>query len=200
MNGTSVDQAFRVSIRGADLVGEDPALYLEDVTGLDDKSIVAAIRLAGYDSAFRAGLPAYRPVSEIEVGTNAIENVRAMVAAGMVFFAEYGSVVHDGITFPGGYTEIVDSGDGDFMTADTIWDFKVTVKPPTKEHTLQIAMYWLMGLHSQFAGDYRNVRRLGFFNPRLATVYTIEVAGIPIETLHEIEVQVIGYAETEAIY
>ena len=142
----------------------------------------------------------YRPAEDIAPSTEAIENIRAMVEAGLAFFREYGPVVRDGITFQGGYTHIVDTGDGDFMTADTVWDFKCSVKPPTNSHTLQVAMYWLMGLHSRFAADYRKVTRLGFFNPRLTTVYTVDVADIPDETLHEIETQVICYDEGDALF
>ena len=45
----------------------------------------------------------------------------------MKFWEDYGPIVKDGFTFePNGYTEIVNSGDGDYLTADTIWDFKVS--------------------------------------------------------------------------
>ena len=86
------------------------------------------------------------------------------------------------------------------MTADTVWDFKVSVKPPTNKHTLQIVMYWLLGMHSINAEDYRAVKRLGFFNPRLGMVYTIDVADLDREMLREIEVKVIGYDTVKAIF
>ena len=50
--------------------------------------------------------------------------------------------------FEGGYTNTVSAGDGDFTTADTLWDFKVSKMPVKKENTLQLLMYWRMGLHS----------------------------------------------------
>ena len=67
------------------------------------------------------------------------------------------------MTFEGGYTHTVNAGDGDFMTADTLWDFKVSKKKPTKDHTLQLIMYWRMGLHS-IHPEYKNVRYLGIVN------------------------------------
>ena len=200
MDGTPVEEAFKISYLGASFILEDAPWYGKQVTGLDDDSIVAAIRLAGFDTVYRAGSMTYRPVEEIEPNAETIENVRAMVEAGLAFFREYGPVVRDGITFQGGYTDVVNTGDGDFMTADTVCDFKCSVKPPTNKHTLQIVMYWLMGLHSQFAEDYRKVTRLGFFNPRLASVYTVNVADIPVETLHEIEAQVICYDDADAFF
>lgn len=95
---------------------------------------------------------------------------------------------------------MVSTGDGDFTTADTLWDFKVSVKPPTSKHTLQVCMYWLLGLHSIHADIYRAIDKLGFFNPRLGTVYTISVSDIPDEVLHEIEMDVICYEEDEALF
>lgn len=202
MSGASVREAFKISYIGACCVfkTKNAELYGEQVTGLDDRSIIAAIRLSGFDAAYRAGRAAYRPVEEINPNVETIENVRVMVESGLKFFEEYGPVTHDGIIFTGGYTSVVDAGDGDFMTADTLWDFKCSVNPPTSKHTLQIVMYWLMGLHSIYAEDYRVIKHLGFFNPRLGKVYTLDVADIPAEILHEIEISVIGYDKLAAIY
>lgn len=200
MMGTPVKQAFSVSYRGAALIFEDPSFYGDQVTGLDDQSIVAAIKLAGFDTVYRAGRRTYRPVEEINPNAVTVENVRAMVESGIKFFEEYGPVTHEGLAFEGAYTPTVQTGDGDFLTADTLWDFKCSVNPPTKEHTLQAVMYWLMGLHSVHAEDYRSIKHLGFFNPRLGSVYTFDAVDIPAETLHEIEVSVIGYDEDAALY
>ena len=95
----------------------------------------------------------------------------------------------------------MDTGDGDFLTQqDTVWDFKTNKTKPSKDHTLQICMYWLMGLHSIHAKQYENVSRLGFFNPRRGEVSTIGVADLDKPMLHEIETLVIGYDPTEAIF
>ncbi|WP_143764922.1 hypothetical protein [Collinsella vaginalis] len=106
----------------------------------------------------------------------------------------------DGITFQGGYTERVNTGDGDFMTADTVWDFKTNKNKPDKDHTLQIVMYWLMGLHSVHAKQYESVTRLGLFNPRRGEVWTIDVADLERDILHQIETQIIRYKESDAIF
>lgn len=202
MVGTPVKRAFRVSFFGATDMNQrsNAEALARRIKGLDDDSIIAACKLVGYDSAFRAGSTAFRPVEGINPNEETISNVRKMVASGINFFKEYGPVTHDGLTFEGGYTDIVSTGDGDFMTADTLWDFKCSVKPPTSRHTLQIVMYWLMGLHSIHVEEYRSLKRLGFFNPRLGSIYTFDIAGIPAETLHEIEVSVIGYSEINALF
>lgn len=95
-------------------------------------------------------------------------------------------------TFHGGYTNLVSKGDGDFMTGDTLWDFKVSIKPPTSKHTLQILMYYIMGQHS-VQKEFQNITRLGVYNPRLNKVYTLDVSAIPIDTIRDVSIDVIGY-------
>lgn len=194
MSGSTADESFFISKLGAEMIGEK-RLYkklIDMVKGLDDRSIKAAVKLTGFDSVYRAGTMTYRPVEEIELDKETIENIRTMVNRSLKFFEIYGPKVLDGITFEGGYTEIVDFGDGDFMTADTIWDFKVTKSEITNKHTLQILMYWRMGLHS-IHPEYQKVKYLGFYNPRMNVVYRLDVKKIPAEVISEVEKKVIGY-------
>ncbi|MCH3927014.1 MAG: hypothetical protein LKE27_11455 [Atopobiaceae bacterium] len=213
--GTNVYDAFHVSFMGAkllatrggraDAVETASGIAAQIVPGLDDRSIVAACRLVNYDAVYRtgAGLPGYRwPLPEpdtIVADAPTCENIRTMVRRGVRFFDAYGPVTHDGLTFTGGYTEKVDTGDGDFMTADAVWDFKTNKKPPTNKHTLQICVYWLLGMHSIHHEDYEKVNRIGFVNPRLSQVITMEVADIPNDTLRAIQRDVIGYSDDQII-
>lgn len=48
-----------------------------------------------------------------------------------------------GFTFKGGYSPIVTAGDGDYLTKDTLWDFKVSKKELNSKHTLQLLMYYI---------------------------------------------------------
>jgi hypothetical protein len=75
----------------------------------------------------------------------------------------------DGFTFEGGYTDTVSKGDGDLTTADTLWDFKVSKAKVKKEYTLQLLMYWRMGLHSVHP-EFQGIKYLGIYNPRLNQV------------------------------
>lgn len=170
--GADTHEAFRVSLAGAQMIGECglAASLLDGVTGLDDRSIASACRLAGFDVVFRAGAAGYRPVSTIVPDAATLENIRVMVRRSMSFFNEFGAVVVDGFTFEGGYTTVVDSGDGDFLTADTLWDFKVSVNKPTSAHTLQLLMYYLMGKRS-IHEEFQSITSLGIFNPRMNTVH-----------------------------
>ncbi len=193
--GTDPNDAFTAAKTGAMNVGELP-LFEELLTGvcdLSDESVEAAIKLSGFDSAFRAGKAAYRPVEEIRPNRETVENVRKMVDRSVLFFDQYGPKVLDGLTFEGGYTGYVVAGDGDFLTKDTLWDFKVSKQRLQTKHTLQLLMYWRMGLHSAHSESYKSIEYLGVYNPRKNIVYRLPVSKIPPETIDEVEVKVIGY-------
>ena len=194
MSGDSVEQAFNISTLGAKIIDmQHTASALKStVKGLDDISIISACKLAGFDVCFRASVTGYKPIEEINPDKDTIENIRTMVNRCLTFWKKYGPVINSGPTFEGGYTEIVTAGDGDYVTRDTLWDFKVSRKPPTSKNTLQILMYYVMGLHSVH-GYFKNLTYLGFFNPRLNTVYICDVSVIPKETIKEIENNVICY-------
>lgn len=170
MSGASAQEAFEVSLRGASNIGEDAlaAKLLAEVKGLDDRSITNAIKLTRSDVYYRAGL-GYKPVSEIKPDQATIQNVRTMVERSLHFLEVYGPKLLDGFTFEGGYTDTVSKGDGDLTTADTLWDFKVSKAKVKKEYTLQLLMYWRMGLHSVHP-EFQSIKYLGIYNPRLNQV------------------------------
>lgn len=194
MTGTPIRDAFAVSIAGAAALKEFSLLefLLTSVNGLDNDSIDAAVKLTGFDSAFRAGIGTYRPVEEIEPDTATIENIRIMVERSLHFFERFGPKVLDGLTFEGGYTGYVSHGDGDFLTKDTIWDFKVSKQKVQTKHTLQLLMYWRMGLHSVHP-EHKGVKYLGIYNPRENMVYRLDTAEIPASIISTVEREVIGY-------
>ncbi len=194
MLGDSVDKAFHISSLGAEKNGMlHKAITLKaHISGLDNNSIIAACKLAGFDVCYRSSIRGYKPIEEINPDLLTIGNIRTMVDRSLSFWNKYGPVVHSNPTFEGGYTATIDSGDGDYVTQDTLWDFKVSKKAPTTQHSLQILIYYVMGLHS-FHGYFKNITKLGFFNPRLNTVYTCSVSQIPQETIDEIENKIICY-------
>ncbi len=53
-------------------------------------------------------------------------------------------------------------------------------------------MYWRMGLHS-IHPEFKNIRYLGVYNPRLNIVSRIAVADIPSDIISQVEHEVIGY-------
>jgi len=195
MSYTNKREAFAVSLAGARLVFEDDMaeIFLSKINGLDDKSLRYACKLAGYDTAFRAGRESFNSVDDIEPDENTLQNIRIMVNRSLYFFENYGPVLKDGFTFePDGYTSTVDSGDGDFLTKDTLWDFKTSKYEPKSTHTLQLIMYYIMGKHSG-QKRYNNINKIGIFNPRLNVVYTYDMNNFPKELIEDIEKNVICY-------
>lgn len=71
-----------------------------------------------------------------------------MVGRAIEFFDSYGPKIADHLTFKGGYTGHVTNGDGDFLTEDTLWDFKVSKQNLSSKSVLQLLIYWRLGLHS----------------------------------------------------
>ena len=53
-------------------------------------------------------------------------------------------------------------------------------------------MYWIMGLHS-IHPEFKNIKFLGIYNPRLNYVYRLNVTQIPSEVIAEVSARVIGY-------
>lgn len=160
----------------------------------DDHAIRAAVHLVGYDIAFRVGPDAYTGDHTVPDEVT-ITHIRTMVERAGLFFSGYGPITEDGFTpvNPLSMTPLVDSGDGDFLTADTLWDFKVSVNPPTAIHTLQLLMYLLMGQRSG-QEQYGHLTHLGIYNPRLNTVYRVALVEIPSEVVSAVSHDVIGYA------
>lgn len=179
MLGTKPDDAFLPSFLGS-LKIKKPDIaeeLLSKIKGLDPISIRNACKLTGFDICYRGDPSLYKPVEEIEADDDTVENITTMVKRSLNFFDKYGPVILDSPKFPGGYTSTVTDGDGDFVTKDTIWDFKVSKNKPTNKHTLQLLMYYLIG-HRSTISEFESVTSIGIFNPRLNTVYQLEVSKI----------------------
>lgn len=219
MTGAEPAEAFKISLAGANMatmLGIKNANSIADkllskIKGLDDDSIINACKLVTFDVWFRntpAALYA-KNYADTNPDKETIENIRIMVKRAEKFFETFGLPVVDGFTFEpegltpsdwkesnsnsfGGYTKTVDSGDGDFLTKDTLWDFKVSKSKPTSKHTLQLLMYWIMGQHS-LKPMYVPITKIGFYNPRFSTVYILDISSVPQEIIKEVEEKVICY-------
>jgi hypothetical protein len=137
------------------------------------KAIDAAVKLASFDVAFRAGVDQYNPDANTTPDATTVNHITTMVARSLNFFQVYGPVTGSGFW--------AGDSDGDFLTADTIWDFKVSVNPPTSVHTLQLLALWIMGTR-----QFQKIKYLGIYNPRLDAVYRFPVASISAEVIAEV--------------
>lgn len=195
MLGSKEYEAFEISMLGAEKINEvvkAECLLFELNRNLDDNCIRAALKLVGFDVCYRGNLEWYVPVEDLEPDKATIQNVRIMVKRSLEFFKNYGPVVKDFVTFEGGYTDKITHGDGDFLTSDTIWDFKVLKKDPTNGHTFQLLLYYFMGKHSVHK-EFKTVHNIGIFNPRLNKVYMYDMNDLSEEVCKEIEKNIIGY-------
>lgn len=183
--------AFSISLAGtryadAKVRGQE---LIEKIEGLDSVSIVAACHLVAYDVVVRAGRQFYKPIEDPDKDT--VLNIRIMVERSIAFFKKYGEPVLYGFGFPPtGQFKIY--GDGDFITKDTLWDFKVSKYIPTTKHTLQLLLYYSLGLvNPKYASLFSQLKYLGVYNPRLNKVFRIEIKNIPEEHLREIRSHVL---------
>ena len=190
----SPEEAFKISLKGALVAGEleQAEKLLKKVKKYNFTAIEAACQLAGYDVCFRAGPEYFNGVQHIKPDQDTLENIDAMIHRSEMFFEKFGPVIVDGFTFEGGYTETVNAGDGDFLTVDTLWDYKVSAKAPTNQHTLQLLMYYIMGMHSKH-DCFKSIKYIGIFNPRLNKVYRFELAKLDPAIVEAIEKDVICY-------
>ncbi|MDE5885247.1 MAG: hypothetical protein K2H29_09280 [Oscillospiraceae bacterium] len=220
--GENKEKAFEVSLIGAvcaEKLGSKKSLnnakkLLKGINGLDNNSVVNACKLVTFDVWYRN--PMFATMSKNYKDTNpdepTIQNIQVLVKRSMVFFDKYGKITKDGFTFEpmkqdekafqkmiesgkgsyGGYTATVSSGDGDFLTKDTLWDFKVSKSKPTSKHTLQLLMYWIMGQHSG-QEIYKKIIKLGIFNPRLNTVYLLDMQKVSKDVIKIVENEIICY-------
>lgn len=208
MMGAKAEEAFAISLKGAyyldntvtDLftmtfADEHYSIaknLLKDIKGLDRQSIINACKLVGYDVCYRVNPSAYKPIELIKPNDETIHNIKVMVERNIHFWQKNGSIIANGFDFEGGYTDFITAGDGDYLTEDTLWDLKVSKSAPTSSYTLQVLIYYIMGMHSVHP-EFKNIKKLGLFNPRMNRSYLVTIKKIDPQIIQKIEKNVIGY-------
>lgn len=192
--GIPKESAFHISLYGAKTANNEFDAYklLSKINGLDTESIISATKLVGYDVCCRAGMTHFKPVSEINPNMNTVSNIITMIKRTLSFWEQYGPIIKDNFSFEGGYTPIISSGDGDYLTKDTLWDLKVLTEEIKPKYTLQLLVYYIMGKHSVHK-EFNNITKLGIYNPRLNKIYTINLNVIPQSIIDIVSQDVIGY-------
>lgn len=142
---------------------------------------------------YRAGIEWYKSVENINPNIDTIQNITIMIKRSVSFWTKYGPIIKEGFTFKGGYTNVISSGDGDYLTKDTLWDFKVSSYELKSQHTLQLLVYYIMGLHSIHSEEFNSVKYLGIYNPRMNKIYIINTNSIPKNIIEDVSMNVIGY-------
>ena len=194
--GYKAKDIFSISLRGAFFAGHEKnaqELLYRIKKGLDSVSIATACELVSFDTILRAGPHTYRPVSHKDINEQTIENVRLLVQRAIKFFNDNGPIINTGTTFEGGYSQKINSGDCDLLTEDGLWDMKVSKQQINSKQTLQLLIYYVMGLHSIHKEQFTSLTRLGIFNPRNNTARYVHVNEITQDLINTIEKDVIEY-------
>ena len=147
-------------------------------------------QLVAYDEVYRAGII---DIPRLEADKFTSENIKIMVNRGVRFLKNCGKEIKSGLYFEGGYTDVVVNGDCDYLTENALIDFKVIRGEMTTNYSLQILMYYLMGLRSEHKKDFEKVKWLSLFNPRKNIVYFVNVKKISESVIEEVNKKVIGY-------
>ena len=194
-------KAFAVSIKGAQAIDHynnnndetnKISVLLNEVNGLDEHSILNVCKIVCYDTAIRAGVSSYQSPENIEWDERMFKNIKILVERGLTFFEKYGPIILEGFTFEGGYTGLVTSGDGDYLTDDMIIDFKVSKKEFSIEWSLQLLAYYILGFHS-YHEEFQGITKLCIFNPLLNKSYICNINNIKDKSKYTVSNSVLGY-------
>ena len=114
-----------------------------------------------------------------------IENIREMVNRSLRYFQHQAKLVNVGDRLSVKYKEDNIYGDYDYLTDDSLIDMKVLSKKIANKYTLQIILYWILGMKSK-KKLFSNVRYLKFYNPRLNVEYSFDLDDLTPEILKPI--------------
>lgn len=201
----NAQKAFDISLKGAILIGESK-YATKLIRGIEkewkkkqtitDKIIANALQLCAYDVVYRSGPIGYRPANSIIADPFTMTDIYIMLSRTLDYLHIQQPLVTFGFSFYGTDAKYIRIGDGDILTQDTIIDLKVSVKPPTSDHTLQLLIYYLMGLH-EYPSIFKNIKKIAIFNPRSNTSYTYKISEIEQWVINEISTDVIGYEKSQ---
>ncbi|MBQ6354848.1 hypothetical protein IJJ18_00250 [Candidatus Saccharibacteria bacterium] len=153
--------------------------------------VVLACKLSGFDVVYRSSAWEYKPVSKINPNKKTIGNIKTMIDRTSTYVSKCKPIIESGFIISDCGGKYVTVGDGDLLTEDSIIDFKVSTRPPTSDHTLQLLIYYIAGLHKDFE-KFKNVKKLIIFNPRLNISYTYNLHNLEDWIFNEVEKNIIG--------
>lgn len=187
--GAKPKKVFQPAINGmmaakVDIFGDSFDL-IDEVTGLDDDSILAAFQLSIYEAIYRNG---YRTSVNLEnklTDNHTIGNIKEMINRSLAYFKQQEHIIDVGERLFVKYKGDTIYGDYDYLTEDSLIDMKVLSKKITNKHTLQIILYWIIGMKSD-KKQFSNVKHLKFYNPRLNVEYQFDLYDLTPQLLKPI--------------
>ena len=167
--------------------------YVQQIKGLDDESIIAACKLCSINCVYTIGYIPSPMFEDVNPDATTISHIKRMVERTVEFFTDNGPIVKAGFDFKGGYTDVVDEGEADYLTQTAIWDLQVSKSEPSSKYTLKLLIYQRLGVHSDIADLFKTVNNLGIYNPRTNKAYVYDMMTVPIDVINTVDYEVIGY-------
>ena len=166
---------------------------LNNINGLDDESILNVCCIVRYDAIHRTSSTTFRPSHDVAFDVNLCKNIFVLVSRCLSFFNKNNlEIIETGFTFEDGYTELVSSGDGDYLTQDMILDIKCSTKSFSTQWSLQLLMYYILGIHSVYS-EFLSIKKLCIFNPCENVSYICVIENIPDSIKYNVSHSVLGY-------
>lgn len=193
-----VGLSFQYAIEGAEKACKSFTAkeLCSKIKGLDSVSIRAACQLASFDIFYRNPINALQ-YSYTEPDDRTISHIEILVKRSEKIFSNDGFLHFAGITFSKGYSEVVSSGDADYLTENTLWDMKVSwSSTPTSKDTFQLLVYYVLGCHSVHKNLFEKISYIAIYNPRLNIVFRYPIHSISPELIRFVEEKVICYNKT----
>ena len=153
-----------------------------------------ASELVVYDAVYRAGY--YNPNLKTPKITNEDRDaIELMVNETKLYLLEKEKIVALGVSFKAEGANNVSPSDADFLTEESIIDLKCSVSKPTSKHTLQLILYYILGLH-EYPNEFKKLKYIKIINPRIDKVFSYEIKKIDVEDLKYNEKEIMGYAKS----
>lgn len=180
------ESAFITSYMGACTLGEidNYLMLLSCLDELNVLSIMCACELVAYDIAYKTNYKTIVDPKTLRPDDKTIQNIKIMVKRNVRFLKGKGPYKFGySINFQNDIKFI--KGEIDCITKNTLLDFKVSKYLPNADHTLQLMMYYKLGILN--GDDFSNVKKIALFNPRLNCSHTLNIKQISQDVLVNIE-------------
>lgn len=195
-----VNHAFEFSLRGmyncARAYSGELAEYglsqLDRIKGLDTTSVTAALNAVQFDIFYRRPPASLcdAEIREIKPNECTVSNIVRMVDNTLNFLESVGGAKEYGVNFDlSAFYGRVTRADCDYVTHNAIWEMKTSKYAPKTTDTLQVAVYQLLGAHSDLP-IFEGVNYFGIYNPRLDISWGLRSEALPY-TMERISQEVI---------
>lgn len=168
---------------GAAQLGESEKVMklLKKIKGTDDESIDAAFKLLKYEIFYRTGKISEESKLPDE---KTRENLRIFVERNIKFIESQVKPYRfgKGLFY---FSGCISSGEVDFLSKDTIWDFKLSKDELKIDQTLQVMIYYLM-LPRSLLSNISSIDKIGLFNARLNKCWVAHISDVSMRAIEEI--------------